>query len=622
MWLAENYEWTGHLNFFQYGSKQKAWLEHYQRLLNVEFDWDPDHLSHQSPVESPPIPITIDMVKKAISQMKAGKAPGPSGIVVEMIRAAGDMGASMIRDLAAAIIRDGKVPSDWEQSFIICLYKGKGDAMERGNYRGLKLTEQVMKILERIVDDLIRQLVSIDGSQFGFVLGRGTTDAIFVVRQLQEKYLAANKRLYMAFVDLEKAFDRVPRKVIWWALRKLGVEEWIVRLVQGMYANARSRVRVGEGYSEEFEVKVGVHQGSVLRQLLFIIVLEALSWEFRSGVPWEDLYADDLVIIAESLEECVRRLLTWKEAMEKKGLRVNAGKTKIMICGTGLDLLQSSGQFPGAVCRTGVGSNSIFCNGCKHWVHKTCSGLKRLKKDPDYRCTRCQGTARPLDGRPQKEVQVGPDKLEVVASFCYLGDMLSAAGGCELSTTTRVKTAWKKFKDLLPVLSSCHLSFKTRGHVYSSCVRTQCSMPARRGHWQSRTSSVCSEMTGQWSDRSALRIWTSFWRREDFDGMDMWNTPMVQSRQPLTYRLMESLGLGGPKWHGSSWQRGIAERGSSRLSTLMIDVPGDLAWDLPCVQQASYLEGGPLMWMLPLYLHVNQKSDYDMMMASVKSAET
>ena len=285
-----------------------------------------------------------------------------------------------------------------------------------------------MKILERIVDGLIRQLVSIDDSQFGFVPGRSTTDAIFVVRQLQEKYLAANKRLYMAFVDLEKAFDRVPRKVIWWALRKLDVEEWIVRLVQGMYANARSRVRVGEGYSEEFEVKAGVHQGSVLSPLLFIIVLEALSREFRSGVPWEDLYADDLVIIAESLEECVRRLLTWKEAMEKKGLTVNAGKTKIMICGMGLDLLQSSGEFPCAVCRTGVGSNSIFCNGCKHWVHKKCSGLKRLKKDPDYKCTRCQGTACSLDGRPQKEVQVGPDKLEVVASFCYLGDMLSAAG--------------------------------------------------------------------------------------------------------------------------------------------------------------------------------------------------
>ena len=66
-------------------SKQKAWLEHFQRLLNVEFDWDPDYLSQQPPVEGPLIPITTDMVKKAISQMKAGKAPGPSGIVVEMI---------------------------------------------------------------------------------------------------------------------------------------------------------------------------------------------------------------------------------------------------------------------------------------------------------------------------------------------------------------------------------------------------------------------------------------------------------------------------------------------------------------------------------------------------------
>ena len=156
----------------------------------------------------------------------------------------------------------------------------------------------------------------------------------------------------------------------------------------------------------------------------------------------------------------------------EKRTESNAGKTKIMICSMGLDLLQSSGEFPCAVCRTGVGSNSIFCNGCKHWVHKKYSELKRLTKDPDYRCTRCQGTARPLDGRPQKEVRVRPDKLEVVASFCYLGDMFSAEGGCELSTTTRVKTAWKKFKDLLPVLSSHHLSFKTHGHVYSSCVRS------------------------------------------------------------------------------------------------------------------------------------------------------
>ena len=107
------------------------------------------------------------MVKKAISTMKSGKAAGPSGIVVEMIKSAGDTGATMICDLATAIIRDDKVPTDWEQSFVVCVYMGKGDALVRGNYRGLKLTEQAMKTLERIVDGLVRQVVSTDDSQFG-----------------------------------------------------------------------------------------------------------------------------------------------------------------------------------------------------------------------------------------------------------------------------------------------------------------------------------------------------------------------------------------------------------------------------------------------------------------------
>ena len=168
--------------------------------------------------------------------------------------------------------------------------------------------------------------------------------------------------LYLAFLDLQKAFDPVPRKVLWWALRSLGVEEWAARVIQGMYTDVKSRVRGNGQYSKEFGVRVGVLQGSVLSPLLFILVLEALSHQFHTGVPWELLYADDLAVMADSLEECIARLKVWKEGMERKGLRVNIKKTKLMVLGPGLDLLRDSGAFPCAVFRSGVGVNSIQCS--------------------------------------------------------------------------------------------------------------------------------------------------------------------------------------------------------------------------------------------------------------------
>ena len=195
-------------------SKHEAWKEHYSRLSNVEFDWDPDSLSEAFPVEGPAPQISLEQVIKSIGEMKNGKAAGPSQIIAEMLKASGEGGAVLIRDLISSIMWHEKIPADWEESIVVSLYKGKGDALDRGNYRGLKLLDQVMKVLERTLESFLRQQVCINDMQFGFMPGRGTTDAIFFMRQLQEKYLAANKPLYMSFVDLEKAFDRVPRRVI------------------------------------------------------------------------------------------------------------------------------------------------------------------------------------------------------------------------------------------------------------------------------------------------------------------------------------------------------------------------------------------------------------------------
>jgi len=201
---------------------KEVWKQYFEKLLNEEFDWSRNNLTALDGVPGVQELITVEDVKEAIAKMKANKAAGPSGIVVEMLVAAGDEGVLWVTDLCNAILNEGRIPSDWSKSWLVRVYKGKGDALDCGSYRGIKLLDQGMKIFERVVETKLRRRVKIDDMQFGFRPGRGTTDAIFVVRQVQEKFLAKQKVLWMAFVDLEKAFDRVPREVLWWALRQLG----------------------------------------------------------------------------------------------------------------------------------------------------------------------------------------------------------------------------------------------------------------------------------------------------------------------------------------------------------------------------------------------------------------
>ena len=161
-----------------------------------------------------------------------------------------------------------------------------------------------------------------------------------------------------------------------------------------------------------------------------------------------------------------------------------------------------------------------------------------------------------------------------------------------------------------------HFSFKIRGRVYSSCVLSSMLHasetwpltkpnlhPASATEWQGNDQTDLQRQAAgrchswvQWATCGAWH-WGSGPHSEGEKAPLVW---ICGTLQWCTYRMKESMGLGGPRWHESSWQRGIAESGSSWLSTLMVEICGDLVWDLPCMQQASYLEGGPLMWMLPL----------------------
>ena len=215
----------------------------------------------------------------------------------------------------------------------------------------------------------------------------------------------------------------------------------------GIYTEACTIVRTDAGLSESFEVKVGLHQGSVLSPLLFAAVMDVVSSEERSGLPSEFLYADDLVIMAPTMEQLGRRVADWRASLLGKGLKVNAEKSKVMVGSSGGKMIVNSGKWPCGVCGKGV---------CKKWIHKRCSGVRGdLSRVADgFRCRRCDGTIQEVD--LAEDLMVDGETYECVnfKSFCYLGDTLDGDGGADLAATARIRNGWMKFRELLPFLTS------------------------------------------------------------------------------------------------------------------------------------------------------------------------
>jgi hypothetical protein len=189
-----------------------------EKVMNEENEWDGEVETNvvQGPIER----VTEGEVRRAIKAMKLGKASGVTDVVAEHVVASGEIGVEVMAELCNRVLAGESMPEEWRDSVLVPLYKGKGDARDCGAYRGVKLLEHGMKIMERLFERRLRAVVEVNDMQCGFMPGKGTIDALFMVRMLQEKYDRKKKKLYMCFVDLEKAFDRVPREVIRWALRK------------------------------------------------------------------------------------------------------------------------------------------------------------------------------------------------------------------------------------------------------------------------------------------------------------------------------------------------------------------------------------------------------------------
>ena len=182
---------------------------------------------------------------------------------MKIMIASGKVRIDVIIKLCQKVLDEKEISKIWNTSLIVPIYKGKRDMTNCRAYRGVKLLEHRMKIVEKIFENMIRALV-VDDIQFGFIPGRGTTDALFIVRRMQEEYKEKDKILYTCFVNLEKIFDRVPRRAMQWGMRKNSLSDTLVKAVMSLYEVLKTKVKVGWEFSEEFYVAVGVHQGSVL----------------------------------------------------------------------------------------------------------------------------------------------------------------------------------------------------------------------------------------------------------------------------------------------------------------------------------------------------------------------
>ena len=185
------------------------WGGYFEWFLNPNEDTRDNNFSAQDILEHEP-EILQSEVEESLRSAKTGKAPGIDGISIEIIKAA-EAGVELLWRVCRAVWKYGIAPMEWRQSIIIPIWKRKGDRRECSQYRCISLLSQLSKVFARILEKRIRYIVEpqLSENRFGFRKNKGCSDAIFI--QLQEKHIEWNKPLYMAFIDQEKAFDRVVR---------------------------------------------------------------------------------------------------------------------------------------------------------------------------------------------------------------------------------------------------------------------------------------------------------------------------------------------------------------------------------------------------------------------------
>lgn len=322
-----------------------GWTDHYGSLLKEDrqqFIQQDDKEGHSDETQSN-LQTTIQEVREAIQTLKNNRAPGPGGIMAEMIKYGGDLLLEQLTNLMNMCLRALKLPRVWKTSYIVSVYK-KGKRSDPNNYRGLSINCTLTRLFGKIIKKELYEAAGdkIGEDQSGFTRNRSCVDNLFIIQQLIEKRNSRDEETHLALVDLEKAYDSVPRLKLWQALHSLGLNPQLIKLLKELYNDNITYVKVGSTLSQPIVPTKGLRQGCPLSPMLFNLYLEVAlkDWKYRCGpmgVPVGDdflfniHFADDQIVIAQDafdLEFMLRRL---HSAYDEWGLKINTEKTEYLV---------------------------------------------------------------------------------------------------------------------------------------------------------------------------------------------------------------------------------------------------------------------------------------------------
>ena len=283
-------------------------------------------------------------VKNTIQSLASNKSPGIDGLIPELFKSCACFLTPFLTNLFNTLFTSGVYPKAWTESYITPIHK-KGNIDDANNYRGIALTNIIAKIYSKLLHDRLTKWATenekIIHNQFGFQKNKSTVDCIFILHSLIAKTLNNNEKLFCTFVDYQKAFDSVDRKLLWYKLLRDGCSTTMVNALKAMYNSVQMCVKYKNKFSNFFASHSGVKQGDPLSTILFIFFINDLALsladdnqqitQISSMNVFLLLFADDAVLFSTSPDGLQLMLDKLQEYSNLWNLRVNTEKTKIMI---------------------------------------------------------------------------------------------------------------------------------------------------------------------------------------------------------------------------------------------------------------------------------------------------